>query len=140
MVQQAILAEEGRWAEPVAPRPPWLATVCYNRDLFRDTAIMVAETGELYKFVYATQNPAFAAFARMTEVIDAERMIPSASGTEPDWLHSVTTQYLHTYEVEMTAFLHAHELGCDDPQGLLVVAGVFFAKGGQLVTNEEPYP
>jgi hypothetical protein len=141
VVQTALERESGRWVEPQASRPPWLATMCHNRAVWADAAVMVADSGELYKFVYATQSPLFAVFARMEEVgPEDNEVLPSATATVARWQDWAKEQWRHTYQVELTSFVAAHQLGCNDSAGLLVVPGLRFTKAAQLVTDEEAIP
>ena len=83
----------------------------------------------------------FAVFARMEEVgPEDNEVLPSATATVARWQDWAKEQWRHTYQVELTSFVAAHQLGCNDSAGLLVVPGLRFTKAAQLVTDEEAIP
>ena len=139
-----------------AAKPPWLPTLCNNRESFRDIALVI-RTGEgsrAFLFLYAKQSPYMAVFAPLAESEIPFRPLPvDSSSWGPLFLNNWDLTFNTVYDV----CLEAHELGWADGAFVDVISGLvrlgstavgadgplhsfeYFVKGFPASQQRQPY-
>jgi len=122
--------------EPLPVRPPWLRTVCNQREAFKDSALVITD-GErigVFMLLFAKQNPFMAAFAPLTRCEAPFRPQPASASS---WDQLFLDNWGLSFSTAYDKVVEAHELGWSDTASLDVISGLV-RMGGKAVVADGP--
>lgn len=118
------------------PRPEWLKIVAKHRRCFEDCALIVKESGHMWKFVYATMSPYLATFSPMFE--DDGHYYCASSKSRRRWELASVRSYKRSFQVDLCSFVLAHEIGAMRCTEIEVLPGLVYMGGGAVSTDWDP--
>ena len=119
-------------------QPQWARDVIARRESFQGAAFVLTFAGggeEVWKFIYAVQQPYYLALARLNATSRPFEAVPV---TSDNWGDLFETAWMREFKCNFADMVGAHELPDVAVDGIQVLQRVEFVGGTKVVAREPP--
>eukprot|EP00974_Lingulodinium_polyedra_P134167 11228301-Lingulodinium_polyedra.AAC.1 len=126
--------------KPTAARPEWLSPLCWNREVFHNSALVFEVEGQLryFKLLFALQKPLFASFSPLEEVDQYPLM--SISVCQKSWDALSKDHFARRFEASYMVSLPWTELPTAGLESTWVLRHLEHTGGVEVASDDDLLP
>ena len=134
------LSEVATTQEARRPFPAWCAQVCQHREFFAETILLVGDGSKAFAFLFALQQPYFAAFLQVEPFHSVGEASSIAGVSSQGPITVLALSYDHCFWVDWRRIVFAEDIECDENGSLGVLSEVAANGASAFVSNSNRIP